>query len=122
MGQSKMFLNQGGLKFKDVTQETGISSPNGWTTGVSVVDINNDGFLDFYVCRGGVEINDTRRNRLYVNNGNLTFTERAGEYGLDDQSASTGANFFDWLGSHLSLGLVRLKTVKITGVRMPPPR
>ncbi len=95
-GKNRLYLNQGNLKFKDITDAAGVASEEGFETAATAVDVNNDGFLDFYVCRGGVEVNDTRRNRLYVNNGNLTFTERAGEYGLDDQSASTGANFFDY--------------------------
>ncbi|HNL39766.1 MAG TPA: VCBS repeat-containing protein, partial [Saprospiraceae bacterium] len=66
MGESKMFLNQGGLTFKDVTPETGISSPNGWTTGVSVVDINNDGLLDLYIGRLGEYQNIRGQNQLFV--------------------------------------------------------
>ncbi|MDO8969239.1 MAG: VCBS repeat-containing protein, partial [Saprospiraceae bacterium] len=94
-GQNRLYLNQGNFKFKDITMSAGLSSEEGFETAVAAVDINADGFLDFYVCRAGPFENNDRRNKLYVNNGDLTFTERAKEYGLDDMSASTGANFFD---------------------------
>jgi len=103
-GQNRLYINQGALKFKDVTQTAGLASEDGFETSVTAVDINNDGFLDLYVCRAGPFFNETRRNKLYVNNGlspagggkgEVTFTERAKEYGLDDISASTGAGFFD---------------------------
>jgi enediyne biosynthesis protein E4 len=97
-GPNKMYLNEGNLKFRDITESAGLVSDRGFETAVTAVDINNDGLLDFYVCRAGVERNEDRRNKLYVNNGDLTFTERAAEYGLDDMSASTGANFFDFDG------------------------
>ena len=95
-GKNRLYVNEGKMKFRDVTAAAGVASEEGFETAATAVDINADGLLDIYVCRGGVENNETRRNRLYVNNGNLTFTERAKEYGLDDQSASTGANFFDF--------------------------
>ncbi len=95
-GKNKLYLNQGGMKFKDITDAAGVGSENGFEITVSTVDINADGYLDFYVCRAGPIENDERRNKLFVNNKDLTFTERAKEYGIDDISASTGANFFDY--------------------------
>ncbi|MBC7776156.1 MAG: VCBS repeat-containing protein, partial [Phycisphaerae bacterium] len=80
---------------KDITKSAGLTSEEGFETTVAAVDINADGFLDFYVGRAGPFENEERRNKLYINNGNLTFTERSKEYGLDDKSATTGANFFD---------------------------
>lgn len=99
-GQNRLYLNQGGLKFKDVTESAGLSSEDGFETSVAAVDVNADGFLDLYVCRAGPFIDDSRRNKLYINNlpqssGVLRFTESAKEYGLDDISASTGSCFFD---------------------------
>ncbi len=103
-GQNRLYLNEGNMKFKDITQSAGLSSEEGFETAVAAVDINADGFLDFYVGRAGPFENDERRNKLYVNNGispsgggkgEVTFTERSKEYGLDDMSATTGANFFD---------------------------
>ncbi|MBK6931836.1 MAG: VCBS repeat-containing protein [Saprospirales bacterium] len=93
---NKMYINQGNFKFKDVTASAGVASNEGFETTAVVIDINNDGWMDLYVCRGGMVAGDTRRNQLFVNNGNLTFTERAREYGIDDASATTGANFFDY--------------------------
>ena len=99
-GKDALYLNQGNLKFKNIAENAGVSSEEGVETAVTAVDINADGWMDFYVCRAGVRNNEARRNRLYVNNGldgasNLSFTERAKEFGLDDLSPSTGANFFD---------------------------
>ncbi|MCF8247656.1 MAG: VCBS repeat-containing protein [Saprospiraceae bacterium] len=94
-GKEALYLNEGGMKFKNIAETAGVSSEEGVETAVTAVDINSDGWMDFYVCRAGVKNNDARRNRLYVNNGNLTFTERAKEFGIDDISPSTGANFFD---------------------------
>ncbi len=95
-GPNGLYLNEGNFKFRDITPSAGVASEEGFETAVTAVDINADGFLDLYVCRGSPENSDVRRNRLYINNGNLTFTEKAAEYGLDDRSASTGANFFDY--------------------------
>ena len=95
-GKNKLYQNMGGLKFKDITEGSGLEGEEGFETALTAVDINEDGYLDFYVCRAGPVEDEARRNRLYINNGNLTFTERAKEYGLDDFSASTGANFFDY--------------------------
>jgi len=99
-GQNRLYLNQGNLKFKDVTASAGLNSEDGFETSVAAVDINADGYLDLYVCRAGPFMDDTRRNKLYINNlpqsgGELRFTESAQEYGLDDISASTGSSFFD---------------------------
>ncbi len=93
---NKLYLNQGGMKFKDITQSAGADGGKGWDNGVTMVDINEDGFLDIYVCKGGFEDADSdRRNLLYVNQGNLTFKEEAKAYGLDDDGYSQHAAFFD---------------------------
>lgn len=94
-GTNRLYLNQGNLKFKDITETAGIASEDGFETAVSAADVNGDGFLDFYVCRGGPKDEELRRNKLFINNGDLTFTERSKEYGMDDISASSGATFFD---------------------------
>jgi hypothetical protein len=95
-GKNGLYLNKGNLKFEDITASAGVESAEGFETAATAVDVNADGFVDLYICRGGPEIIEERRNKLYINNGNLTFTERSAEYGLDDKSASTGANFFDY--------------------------
>lgn len=91
----RIYLNKGGLKFEDITASAGINTKPGWSTAVTFVDINEDGFQDIYVCRARYEDAEKRRNLLYINNGNNTFTEKAHEFGLDDDTYSTGGNFFD---------------------------
>jgi enediyne biosynthesis protein E4 len=96
LGENKLYLNKGNFRFEDITAKAGVASGEKWSTGVSVVDINSDGFLDIYVCNAGYRRDRDQRNELYVNNGDLTFTERAKEYNLDDNGYSTHAAFFDY--------------------------
>jgi len=95
---NKLYLNKGEFKFEDITQKAGLSKSKGpsWTTGTTMVDINNDGYLDIYVCRSGNLRPENRRNLLYVNNQDGTFTEDAASYGLDDSGYSVQAVFFDY--------------------------
>ncbi len=93
--ENKLFLNEGDLKFKDISKEAGINTGKKWSNGVTFVDINNDGFMDIYVSQGGPNTRFNRMNLLFVNNGDLTFTEKAGEYGLADLGISTQSTFFD---------------------------
>ena len=74
---NKLFLNQGGLSFKDISSIAGIESEGVWSTGVSMVDINSDGLLDIYVCKSGPPEGERRYNELFINNGDLTFSEMA---------------------------------------------
>lgn len=92
---NKLYLNQGDFKFKDITESAGIIDSIGFNTGVTFVDINNDGFMDIYVCKSGIYEPKYRKNKLYINNGNLTFSEKAKEYGIDDASYSTQGYFYD---------------------------
>lgn len=94
-GKNKLFLNLGDLKFKDISRQAGVDGRFGITTGVSFVDINNDGFLDIYVCKSGEQSSAYRTNQLFVNNGKLGFFDMADQYGLDDASFSNQAYFFD---------------------------
>lgn len=96
MGACKLFLNKGNLKFEDITQQAGVASPEGVKTGVSVADVNGDGWQDIYVCRSGPQTGDIRRNLLYINNQNNTFTESSQAYGLGDVSAHSMAAFIDY--------------------------
>ncbi len=94
--ENKLYINKGDLKFEDVTAKAGVAGKAGWTTGTTMVDVNADGLLDIYVCMSGMfEDPSTRENLLYINNGNLTFTERAKEYGIAGNSHSTMAYFAD---------------------------
>ncbi|MBS1600541.1 MAG: VCBS repeat-containing protein [Bacteroidetes bacterium] len=94
---NRLYLNEGNFHFKDITESAGVAGrKNGWKTGVTMVDINGDGLLDIYVCYSGKGEGKNRRNELYINNGNLKFTERAKEYGLADTACSTQAIFFDY--------------------------
>jgi hypothetical protein len=95
-GENKFYVNEGNMKFRDETSRSGLSSADGFEVAVTTADVNADGWLDIYVCRGGPIVEETRRNKLFINNGDLTFTERSKEYGLDDMSASMGASFFDY--------------------------
>ena len=91
-----LYLNEGGLKFTDVTKQAGIISTNKWSTGATLVDINEDGWLDIYVSNSG-PTNDGQKlaNQLYVNNQDGTFTEQAEAYGIADASRTTQSSFFD---------------------------
>ena len=94
----KLYLNKGELKFDDITQKALIENSSGWTTGVTTVDINNDGLLDIYVCKVGDYRTIKGNNLLFVNqgpneNGIPTFKEQSREYGLDISSFSTQAAF-----------------------------
>ncbi len=93
----KIFLNKGNLQFEDISVSAGINSYDGQKTGVTMVDINNDGWLDIYVCRAGWHSDSQlRRNLLFINQKNTQFKEMAASYGLDDIGHSTQASFFDY--------------------------
>ena len=96
MSSNKLYLNQGNFKFTDITKSAGVACLDGWKTGVTLADVNGDGWLDIYVCYSGKGDPNKRRNKLFVNNGNLTFTEKAKEFGLDEPGYSTHASFFDF--------------------------
>lgn len=96
MGSNKLYLNQGNFKFDDITKSAGVACQDGWKTGVTMADVNGDGYLDIYVCYSGKGDPNKRRNKLFINNGDLTFTDKAKEYGLDDPGYATHASFFDF--------------------------
>ena len=92
----RLYLNKGSFKFEDITKKSRVAKNSGWTWGVTMVDINADGFLDIYISRNGESMNaENRKNQLYINNQDLTFTESAMAYGLADAGFSTQAVFFD---------------------------
>ena len=91
----RLFLNKGKMKFQQISETAGVFV-NGYTNGVTMVDINNDGYDDIYLCRSLSANPELRKNVLLINNQDLTFTNKAAEYGLDDPSFSTNATFFDY--------------------------
>jgi hypothetical protein len=93
---NKLFINKGNLKFEDITEAAGVSGTGDWKTGVTMADVNGDGFLDIYVCQVGKYKNLQGRNQLFINQGNLTFKDEAHDYGLDFQGFSTQSAFFDY--------------------------
>jgi len=94
MEGDRLYLNQGGMRFQDISKKSGIISQNLWTTGVSMADINHDGWLDIYVCRSGPR--NFRHNLLYINQQDGTFSEEAEKYGLNDNGYSIQSYFFDY--------------------------
>ncbi|MDQ6844998.1 MAG: VCBS repeat-containing protein [Bacteroidota bacterium] len=95
-GANKLYLNKGGFKFEDITEKAGFINKGKWATGVIMADVNGDGFLDIYVCYAGYQKGISQENELYINNRNLTFTESAKQYGLNDSGYTTHAAFFDY--------------------------
>ncbi len=110
---NKLYLNRAKSKieFDDVTDIMGVGN-DGWSTGVTMADVNNDGYLDIYVCRSGMHNNEgQKRNILYINNKGVSFTDEAKSYGLDDAGQSVQASFFDydndgdldvWVSNHVN--------------------
>lgn len=96
MGPNKLYLNKGDFVFEDISVSAGIEGNKPWSTGVVMVDINQDGLLDIYVSNAGNMEGDNHNNDLYINNGDLTFSEKAAEYGLAETGFTTHASFFDY--------------------------
>ncbi len=95
MVKNKLYLNQGGLKFKDITEEANVGGSAQWHSGVTMADVNDDGYLDIYISIAGQK-NTNHENRLYLNNKDLTFSECARERGLADNGHGYQAVFFDY--------------------------
>ena len=93
---NRLYLNEGGFRFTDVTDAAGVSGNRAWSTGVSMADVNGDGWLDIYVCNSGIVEGDDKKNELYINNGDATFTEMAEAYGIADAGLSIHGSFLDY--------------------------
>ncbi|MGB4849326.1 MAG: VCBS repeat-containing protein [Saprospiraceae bacterium] len=97
MGGNKLYLNKGNLEFEDMTAKAGVEGRVGsWSTGVTMADVNGDGWLDIYVCHSGEMKDDSRKNELFINQQNGTFKEQAEQYGLADDGYTIHAVFFDY--------------------------
>ncbi len=96
-GSNKLYLNKGNFIFEDITTKAGVEDKNGWSTGVSMIDINADGWLDIYVCKSGSLRNqELRKNKLFINQKDGTFKEQAAHYGLGSSAFSTQAYYLDF--------------------------
>lgn len=92
----RLYLNKGDFQFQNITKSSKVARKDGWSWGVTMADVNADGYLDIYVSRNGESMNPSeRQNQLLINNGDLTFTESANKYGLADLGFSSQAVFFD---------------------------
>lgn len=122
MNENKLYLNTGDLQFNDITKEACkelSGRPNSWKTGVTMADVNGDGWLDIYVCYSGKVQDDARRNQLFINQGNSTFKEEAAAYGVNDKSYGTQAAFFDFDNDNdLDLFLLNHSTKKIDNMEL----
>ena len=92
----RLYLNKGGMQFEDITSAAGLLMDSTWTNGINMDDVDNDGDLDIYVCKLGNHNSSQSHNYLYINNGDLTFTEKSEELGLDFKGYSTQAVFLDY--------------------------
>ncbi len=96
MVSDQLYLNEGEFRFSNISELAGFANESTWSTGVAIVDINNDGYDDIYVCKFIYADPARRRNKLYINNQDNTFSEKASEYGIADEGYSVMANFFDY--------------------------
>jgi enediyne biosynthesis protein E4 len=94
--ENKLYLNKGNFQFEDITEKAGLAVAGIWSTGVSMADVNGDGLLDIYICKSGPMGGNNRHNELFINNGDLTFTESAKAFGIADEGLSQHAVFFDF--------------------------
>jgi hypothetical protein len=116
-GPNKLYLNKGDFKFEDITESAGVAGTKQWSTGVVMVDINSDGFLDIYVCNAGIVSGDEQDNELFINSGDGTFTEEAESYNLADSGITTHAAFFDYdLDGDLDVYILNNSFIPITSL------
>ncbi len=95
-GSNKLYLNKGNMQFEDITDRAGVAANIGFKTGVTMADVNSDGYLDIYVCRTSREDDNQKDNLLYINNRDLTFTNKAQEYNLAGNANTNHAAFLDY--------------------------
>jgi len=95
---NQLYINNGDFEFTEKAADANVAGTKAWSTGVALVDINTDGWLDIYVCNSGDVSGDDKENELFINQKDGSFTEQAEAYGLDDKGFSTHAAFFDYDG------------------------
>src|SRR5688572_4778686 len=96
MVKNKLYLNKGNFEFEDITEKSTVANKQGWCTGATMADVNVDGWLDIYICRSADIDPSKRKNLLFINNHDNTFTEQAEKYGIGDNGYSSHAAFFDY--------------------------
>ncbi len=123
-GANKLYLNKGNFQFQDISAAAGFVEKQQFSTGVVMVDINNDGWLDLYVSNAGSMGNEAlRANQLFINNHNLTFTEKAAEYGLADTGYTTQSTFFDYdMDGDLDCFLINNSPIPVNSLGYPKQR
>ncbi|MDE3234613.1 MAG: VCBS repeat-containing protein [Bacteroidota bacterium] len=123
-GSNKLFLNKGNFKFEDISAKAGFTDKQQYSTGVVFADVNGDGWLDIYVSNAGNMHNaPLRKNQLYINNHDLTFTEKAEEYGLADAGYTTQVSFFDYdMDGDLDCFIINNSPVPVNSLGYPHQR
>src|SRR5688572_2501731 len=122
LGSDRLYLNKGNYRFEDITDRAGVAGPPGWTSGVTMADVNGDGRIDIYVSAVSY-LTMKGRNVLYINNGDRTFTDRTEQFGLGHAGYSTQAAFFDYDGDgDLDMYLLNHSTHTERGVSSSPQR
>ena len=119
MEKNRLYINKGDFVFEDVTEKAGVGGDKAWSTGVSMADVNADGWLDIYVCNSGDVQGDNKQNEFYINNGDGTFSEKAADFGIADKGFSTHGVFFDYdLDGDLDLYLLNNSYRAITSFNL----
>src|SRR4051812_12260998 len=95
-GNNKLYINKGNFEFEDITETAGVAGTSDWCSGVTMADVNGDGYLDIYVSAVANDRKLEGHNELFINNGNNTFTESGAQYGLNFSGYTTQAAFFDY--------------------------
>jgi enediyne biosynthesis protein E4 len=123
-GSNKLYLNKGDFKLEDISATAGFINKKQFSTGVVMVDINHDGWLDIYVCNAGnMHEPELRKNQLFINNHNLVFTDSAEQYGLADEGYSTQASFFDYdLDGDLDCFIINNSPIPVNSLNYPQLR